>query len=132
MHLFENLNYQILFQFFLFERLKWLPRNIPSNVKILLSTLPEAKLGIFEKLHHFFPADSFIEVTDLDDETGNEILQNWLAKANRNLTKDQHELVMKGFRSSPNPLFLKVSFNSPILSFLRETRPRPNYCMVFS
>jgi len=48
-------------------------------------------------------------VKDLDMETGKEILQNWLSKANRHLTKEQEDLVMKGFHSSPNPLFLKVS-----------------------
>lgn len=91
-----------------FFRLKWLPKQIPSNIKVLLSTLPNPEFGILDRLRQLFSEDRFIEVTNLDPEDGKEILQSWLSRANRSLNKAQYKLLLDAFSNCPSPLFLKV------------------------
>ena len=87
---------------------------LPSNVKILLSTLSESGVEIYEQLLRFLPDSCFVEVKDLNEEAGKQILESWFAKKKRNLTEPQHQLVMNAFRKCPNPLFLSVSFGNDL------------------
>ena len=91
-------------------RLKWLPKQIPSNVKILLSTLPDPEFGILHRLRQLFPKENFLEVTDLDQDSGKEILNTLLSRAHKTLTKEQNKLVIDAFAKCSTPLFLKVIF----------------------
>ena len=75
---------------------------------MLISTLPNSEFGILKKLRNFFPENCFIEVEDLDDSTGEEILRTFFRNDNRQLTLLQHDLIMNGFQSCRSPLFLKV------------------------
>uniref|UniRef100_H2Y0Z1 Uncharacterized protein n=1 Tax=Ciona intestinalis TaxID=7719 RepID=H2Y0Z1_CIOIN len=93
------------------NRLNWLPKHLPPHVHIILSTLPDLNLGILDTLHRTLPSSNFTEVTDLDRETGCEILNTWLKDSGRTLSQPQHDFVMDAFVKSPQPLYLKLAFD---------------------
>lgn len=82
--------------------LDWVPKEIPEQVKFIVSALPEIK----EKLSH----------TDLYDlglmpvKEGEELLETWLGAIDRTLTPDQMRLVIERFAENGTPLYLKLAF----------------------
>jgi len=41
-------------------------------------------------------------------------MSHWLSSANRTLTDDQYNTVMKAYKDCPNPLFLQTAFHEAI------------------
>ncbi|KXJ19576.1 NACHT domain- and WD repeat-containing protein 1 [Exaiptasia diaphana] len=91
--------------------LEWLPRRIPNHVWLIVSTLPDVG-GCFNRLQTFkISNENFIKVERLGPSDGEAILDSWLAKKNRRLTKEQRDLVLQSFNSCPLPLYLELVFN---------------------
>jgi len=73
-----------------------------------VTTLPDPNIDVMKSLQRSLPPGNFMEVPVLDESTGREILNTWLANTKRTLTAQQHQIVMEAFRNDPKPLFLKV------------------------
>ena len=94
--------------------MRWLPLKLPHNVKLIVSTLPEAAYGILPVLRNTMSSsssDNFLAVPDLDTSDITGILDKWMKTAKRKLTADQKALVLTSFDKCPLPLFLKLSFD---------------------
>lgn len=94
--------------------MKWLPKELPSCMKIVISTLPDEKYQILFNLKHFLPETSFLEVPKLPVTTANDILSAWLSDASKKLTEAQTKIVMDAFLKCPLPLFLKLCFDKAV------------------
>ncbi|XP_076472592.1 NACHT domain- and WD repeat-containing protein 1-like [Babylonia areolata] len=98
------------------RQLAWLPTLLPRHVRVLVSTLPEAHYQVFPTLQAMYEGDTsnFYEIPTLDDNDVSGILDQWLAAAQRGLSANQRELVLKAFKACPLPLFLKLSFDAAV------------------
>ncbi|XP_028397582.1 NACHT domain- and WD repeat-containing protein 1-like [Dendronephthya gigantea] len=92
-------------------QLEWLPKTLPSNVYMILSTLPEEQYLCLPKLKMHFPANVFKGVPKMNKEEAGGILDKWLGDAKRSLTSQQRQTVLDTFNKCPLPLFLKLSFD---------------------
>lgn len=95
-------------------KLRWLPRKLKSNVRILLSTYIET-LEIVTNLKAFFSPKSFIVVPNLGEELGFQILKVWLEGSNRTLTSEQFDIVHKAFHACSLPLYVKLVFENILM-----------------
>lgn len=94
--------------------MKWLPTVLPSNVRIIVSTLPEEH-EILDTLKKMFPDESnFVEVPSLPDDTGFEIIDKYLAKQKRTVTQIQTKHLISAFRKSRGPLYLKLILDEAV------------------
>ncbi|KAJ8318732.1 hypothetical protein KUTeg_003823 [Tegillarca granosa] len=92
----------------------WLPFRLPSNVKIIVSTLPE-KYGILDTLKQKLQDEScFCEIPALSYDTANAIIERYLLQKRRTLTQHQRQLLLSAFSRSPGPLFLKLLLDEAI------------------
>ncbi|XP_071961162.1 NACHT domain- and WD repeat-containing protein 1-like isoform X2 [Antedon mediterranea] len=89
---------------------KWLPKKCPPNVKIILSTLPDASNILDELKEWIVDEECFMAVKPLPDDTGEEILNSWMASINRTVTQEQSIVIRKAFQQCPQPIFLKLVF----------------------
>ncbi|XP_046556841.1 NACHT and WD repeat domain-containing protein 2-like [Haliotis rubra] len=97
------------------RQLLWLPRELPLNVKIVLSTLPDEKYEILPRLKALFPSSSnYAEVPTLALPEVTSIVDTWLDQAGRRLTPGQRQTVQEAFNRCPLPLFLKLSFDQTL------------------
>ena len=88
--------------------MEWLPTQLPQNVKLIISTLPEEH-GILDNLRKILPDKScYVEVPLLPDATGKEIVEKYLKQHKRKLTQGQMGYVLSLFKQAPTPLFLKL------------------------
>ncbi|XP_033747679.1 NACHT domain- and WD repeat-containing protein 1-like [Pecten maximus] len=92
--------------------LNWIPRSLPANVKIIVSTLEDETYECFPALQQKIkqPAN-FVPVPILDKEDVNSIVSSWLSASSRTLTIGQRETLTNAFDTCPIPLFLKLSFD---------------------
>ncbi len=91
--------------------LTWLPKDLPTNVKFIVSTLSD-EFGLVEKIKLLgLPEDHFAEVKTLDSSVSHEIVDNWLRRKGRKLTKQQREVLNKALAQEVTPLYLKVIFD---------------------
>ncbi|XP_078380408.1 uncharacterized protein LOC144663367 [Oculina patagonica] len=93
------------------RNLEWLPIKLPTNVKIVVSTLPEEG-GCLNKLQLSLPTEAFVEVTKMTVQDGKNLLESWLEVSNRRLTASQMLEVLNAFNECPYPLFLKIAFET--------------------
>ncbi|MBD3351849.1 MAG: DUF4062 domain-containing protein, partial [Candidatus Lokiarchaeota archaeon] len=89
--------------------LRWLPDQLPANVKIVTSIATDA-IDVMDALkHHFQRADSLLSPLSLDE--GKTILNMLLKATNRALLPHQFKEVMDKFvKNKGNPLYLKLAF----------------------
>ncbi|WAQ96293.1 NWD1-like protein [Mya arenaria] len=88
--------------------MKWLPMALPSNVKIIISTLPKEH-GILTNLKQLLPdSKCYIEVPMVSETTGKDIINMYLEKQHRQITETQMSMLLSVFKGSPKPLFLKI------------------------
>lgn len=94
--------------------MKWLPKVLPSNLKLIISTLSNEH-GILENLHSIIadPANIF-QVPLLSDDTSHEIVQKYFSHKNRCITEDQMKLLIETFRKAASPLYLKLLMDQAI------------------
>ncbi|UJR16165.1 hypothetical protein I4U23_003075 [Adineta vaga] len=93
---------------------KWLPIQFPSNVKCIISTLPDHG-GIYDYLQGLLQedADIFIRVPPFEPSTVTIVYNDWLAMKHRSLSEEQ-SLFIKNFMETRNeilPLFMKLVFD---------------------
>jgi len=90
--------------------MKWLPKELPSNVKIVVSILEE-KHNCLENVRSFLTSNnSYVAVGLLQVETGQDIINFWLSKVGRTLTEAQNKIILDAFLACPQPLFLRLLF----------------------
>jgi ABC-type dipeptide/oligopeptide/nickel transport system ATPase component len=83
------------------KALHWLPKELPKNVKLIISSLPELK----DRLQ-----DTTIqELLLLPKEESEIILKNWLNSIKRTLTKEQFEYILQK-ENSNLAIYLKLVF----------------------
>lgn len=95
-------------------KLRWLPRKLKSNVRILLSTYIET-LEIVTNLKALFNPKSFTIVPTLGEELGFQILKVWLEGSSRTLTSEQYDIVQKAFHVCSLPLYVKLVFENILM-----------------
>ncbi|KAK3736404.1 hypothetical protein QZH41_017906 [Actinostola sp. cb2023] len=91
--------------------LDWLPRNLPYNVYIVLSTLPGEEYQCLPSLRLKYPEESLVEVPQLPLDEAGLILDNWHQGAKKTLQSKQRKEVMDSFQECPLPLYLKLAFD---------------------
>jgi ABC-type oligopeptide transport system ATPase subunit len=84
------------------KALYWLPKELPDHVSVVVSALSELEEKLSETIIAYVPI--------LPEKEAIEILDQWLKSVNRQLTGDQTDLVIKSFKITPLPLYLKLAF----------------------
>ncbi|KAJ8277483.1 hypothetical protein GJAV_G00075650 [Gymnothorax javanicus] len=94
------------------HKLHWLPKEIPPNVQIVVSTLDSGP-PILEALHGMIPVpENFFLMEKLGEDQGREIVDAYMSTAGRRLTPEQRELVLRGFKHCGHPLLLKLTLDT--------------------
>jgi hypothetical protein len=93
---------------------KWLPLQFPSNVKCIISTLPDHG-DIYKTLKHILMEDEniFIHVPPFEPSTVEIVYNDWLKMKKRSLSNKQR-LLIKNLMEKKNeilPLFMKLVFD---------------------
>lgn len=84
------------------KALYWLPRELPENARMVVSSLPELE----DKLS----ASHKMELPVLPEKEAIEILDKWFISIKRKLTNEQEELVLHSFNKTKLPIYLKLAF----------------------
>ncbi|XP_074658721.1 NACHT and WD repeat domain-containing protein 2-like [Tubulanus polymorphus] len=91
--------------------LAWLPIELPPNMKIVVSTLPNY-YGLLDTLRRAVPQQgNFVQVTPLGPNLSSMILTSWLNNANRQITAEQWSIVTEAISKCNLPLFVKLVFD---------------------
>lgn len=92
--------------------LKWFIDNLPDNVKMIYSTLPNHG-DILETFKHFeLELSNYIEIKNLNIELSSLIVSDWLKKANRSLSLKQWDTIKSLFeRAVLFPLYIRLVFD---------------------
>jgi hypothetical protein len=91
------------------RRLTWLPRQLPENVRVVVST--RRTEDTFKAVTGLQPEE--VALGPMSREEGEELLGLWLDDAGRALTQAQHANVLDAFEkkeSAGRPLYLKLAF----------------------
>ncbi|KAI3388137.1 hypothetical protein SNEBB_001197 [Seison nebaliae] len=91
--------------------MKWLPMNLPSNCRIIVSTIPDYKSILPNLRKYLTNDDNFLTVPNLEQETASKILKCWFDKVNRCLTNEQLDQVHQILGERPLALHLKLIFD---------------------
>ncbi|HMS38825.1 MAG TPA: DUF4062 domain-containing protein [Pyrinomonadaceae bacterium] len=89
------------------QNLRWLPENLPENVHLIVSTLPNDSLDI---LRRRLPADNIIELEPMPKDEGDKVLDLWLSDKKRTLQDWQRAEILNKFAANGLPLYLKFAF----------------------
>jgi WD40 repeat protein len=98
--------------------LRWLPNELPNNVKIIISTIPGAYLREFRSR---LPTQNLCTVHPMDYETASDLLDAWLAGSHRTLQSNQRNEVLTKFEHNALPLYLKLAFEEAKLWYSYTT-----------
>ncbi|XP_072034434.1 NACHT domain- and WD repeat-containing protein 1-like [Amphiura filiformis] len=90
----------------------WLPKSFPEHVQIAISMLPDVNRCLNNIRLTLRDEHCYIEMPPIPKETGLQIMEGWLKLRNRTLTEEQKCIVSKAFQRCPQPLFLKILFES--------------------
>ena len=85
--------------------LDWLPAQLPSRVRVVVSAAPGPALDYLLSL----PEREVIEISPLGKDQGADILDRWLAERGRTLQPSQREHVLDRFAASGLPLYLRLA-----------------------
>lgn len=89
--------------------MNWLPLNLPSKVKIIISLNTRLERVITDLKARLNP-DCFIEMNLLSNKDATSVLKSLLTKRQRTLQPHQWAAVEKAFEKSQNPLLLELTF----------------------
>lgn len=94
----------------------WLPKRLPDNVHVILSTLPDESLDCMPSLKYLLGsnADLFLEIPDLGESDAMIILNHWCNVHKHMVTQQQFDVVFNTMKKCPSPLFLKLLFNESL------------------
>ncbi|MCX6250843.1 MAG: DUF4062 domain-containing protein [Bacteroidetes bacterium] len=84
------------------KALFWLPKELPENVRLVISSLPELE----DKLNSTYKETLQV----LPESEARLILDQWLKSLNRKLTPEQDELAISSFNNIRLPIYLKLVF----------------------
>ena len=94
--------------------MEWLPVALPSNIKIIVSTLPEEH-GILDNLKKLVPdLNCYCAVPLLPQATGQQIVRKYLQLRNRTTTEKQMNIILEAFQNNPRPLYLKLLMDNAV------------------
>ena len=86
------------------RELTWLPRMLPTGVRIVVTTKPGP---ILDSLLEWLPQENFHHLQPLPESDASDLLATWLAKdAHRKLQRHQRQDVLK----NTHPLYLKLAY----------------------
>jgi WD40 repeat protein len=90
----------------------WLPRQLPANVKLIVSVLEsEGAEGDCDRvLQRLVPVGNRARLDPLPLHEGEELLDSWLREAHRGLQPEQRREVLGKFAANGLPLYLKLAF----------------------
>uniref|UniRef100_A0A4W4HRE4 NACHT domain-containing protein n=1 Tax=Electrophorus electricus TaxID=8005 RepID=A0A4W4HRE4_ELEEL len=89
------------------HKLHWLPKEIPPNVHLVVSTLHKGTA--LESLRAHVNDDKyFFEVDPLTFDQGRDIVDAYMNAAGRRLTSEQVDVILHSFHQSGSPLHLKL------------------------
>lgn len=85
----------------------WLPDFLPTNVHVIVSTLPHTKImkNLANRLQQ---DDCFIDVPLMSETIGEEVLRKSLDMKKRTITDSQKEQLLAKFSKVSSPLYLKL------------------------
>ncbi|MGD1994044.1 MAG: DUF4062 domain-containing protein, partial [Anaerolineae bacterium] len=87
--------------------LTWLPVQLPTNVRVVVSTTPgQCK----ERLDAVLPPEGAVELEPFPAAEAEELLDLWLDDVGRTLQDRQRQEVLTKFAACPRPLYLKLAF----------------------
>lgn len=87
------------------HKLDWIPKVIPPNVHIVLSTSDDC----VEKCKSLVSAEQNIfRVELLTDDQGKDVIDAYMSAAGRKLTSEQFDTILNSFQQSGSPLHLKL------------------------
>lgn len=92
------------------RRLRWLPRELPPHVRLVVSTLPDDELECLPALRGTLEDDAFVALPALASRDADEVLGLWLDAERRGLTTAQRAEVLEKFKGNGLPLYLKLAF----------------------
>jgi len=91
------------------HRMMWLPRSLPKNVYILVSMLSvDVHDCLINTVNRVRDGDCVVELKPLADDVMNDVVQLYLAAAERRVTRHQLQLVHTAVSSCRQPLFIKL------------------------
>jgi len=96
------------------RQMDWYPRQFPSDVYAILSTLPGEEYQALPSLRTILPDECFMEVPRIPLNEADVILDNWLKTANRTILPRQKSYIMETFQKCPLPLYLKLAFDEAL------------------
>lgn len=90
-----------------------MPRELPANVHIIVSTLPDEKYGCLKALQGLYPMSKhyYLPLEQMDEQDAISIIDKWFLASNRLLTDFQYEVLLEAFKKCPTPLFLDTAFH---------------------
>jgi Cdc6-like AAA superfamily ATPase len=88
------------------QGLLWFPTELPDNVHIIVSTVPGECLDLLDRTI----SSEIVSLTPMNHVEGEKILDLWFDYQSRTLQKSQKEEVLKKFKFSGLPLYLKLAF----------------------
>ncbi|KAG7487838.1 hypothetical protein MATL_G00027840 [Megalops atlanticus] len=94
------------------HKMHWLPKEIPPNVHLVVSTLDSGK-PLLESLRGMIVAQAnFFEVEQLTADQGRQIVDAYMNAVGRRLTPDQCDVVLRSFQHCGHPLLLKLNLDA--------------------
>lgn len=91
------------------HRMMWLPRSLPKNVHIVVSMLSvDVHNCLANTKNRIRDGDCMVELKPLADEVMNDVVQLYLAAAQRTITDHQLQLVTRAVSVCRQPLFVKL------------------------
>ncbi|WP_207561023.1 AAA family ATPase [Sulfurimonas aquatica] len=94
------------------DYLQWLPLELPSNLKIILSMLDQKGYEhYYDLLKNKLDKKNQLNIEALNDAAATQTLKSLLKKEKHSLTPQQFEYTLEKFRESKSsPLYLKIAF----------------------
>ncbi len=91
------------------DQFLWLPKNLPSNVKIVISALDDEKYSDDSRYFQTLKAksDNLYEIPAFSESA--KLLHALLRHENRTVQKHQEEYFLKQYTSSASPLYISVA-----------------------
>lgn len=91
--------------------LEWFPNDLPSNFKVIVSTLKEEEFKVYPVLAkglHTREAMKLIEIELLEESDIRKMFLDRCKHANKELRDEQNEFLLNIFRNYRTPLFVKI------------------------
>ncbi|KAM9481822.1 NACHT and WD repeat domain-containing protein 2-like [Clarias gariepinus] len=89
----------------------WLPKKLPSNVKLLISSTP-TKSGFLSAIKTHYPESSlFFDLQPVNSKSCNQMLANLLLACKRKITSGQQMYINQAFKKCDLPLYVELLYS---------------------